>query len=469
MKTKHIVKSLWIDSVMGDLQAMCLQSFLNMGVGVHLYTYNEVQNVPVGVIVCDANLIIEFSSVFRDIKGSYATFSDWFRIKLLHDVGGWWVDCDVLCLRPFDFKQPYVFATEAFESNGKRNICICNAVIKMPKGSILGKKVLEDIDHRISLGNTDKIHWTAIGARVLAKHIIALNLSKYVFIPEVFCPNDPMKYKELTEVEGLSFGSSTYAVHLWNKMWEWNNRLPLSQLNYNSFLGRMKTKIQGEDFVLQSNSQIFSKIYEHNHWGGLKGEFYSEPGSHSPLIAGYVKTVVTYILSNNIKSIVEIGCGDFNVARLVLHSLDNAKHEYSYIGYEVVKDLVDRNNGLFGTSSIKFEFKDACTEQIAHGDLLIVRQVLQHLSNESIMQIVEKFKNFKYILVSEHQADERYGKYIIPNRDKQTSAGIRLNFRSGVYLEHPPFNCKISRPIYSMNVNTGEIISSVNTYLISNP
>ncbi|MGO3241071.1 MAG: capsular polysaccharide synthesis protein [Sphingobacteriaceae bacterium] len=34
-------------------------------------------------------------------RPGYATFSDWFRIKLIHDEGGWWVDSDMLCINPF--------------------------------------------------------------------------------------------------------------------------------------------------------------------------------------------------------------------------------------------------------------------------------------------------------------------------------------------------------------------------------
>ena len=106
------VQSLWIDPIVGDLQILCIKSFLKQGTKFVLFTYGVIENLPEGVLVKDANQILDKTKVFKDCKKSYATFSDWFRIKLLYDIGGWWVDCDVLCIKSFSTKQEYVFATE---------------------------------------------------------------------------------------------------------------------------------------------------------------------------------------------------------------------------------------------------------------------------------------------------------------------------------------------------------------------
>ncbi|PSL21507.1 alpha 1,4-glycosyltransferase [Dyadobacter jiangsuensis] len=240
MVKQLVVQSLWIEPLIGDLQLLCLTSFIQKGVKVHLYTYTNILNLPDGVDVFDANEIVDRSCIFRDVVNSYATFSDWFRIKLLHEKGGWWVDCDVFCVRPFDVDVPYVFATEVFDYYGEKNLRICNAVIKMPKGSRLGELVLLDILERLERDVPEEIPWTEIGAKILDSHIASLGLTAYIVSSEVFCPIDYENYKELSEKDGMVFTEWTYGVHLWNKMWEWNNHVqPLKHSKENSFLGKM--------------------------------------------------------------------------------------------------------------------------------------------------------------------------------------------------------------------------------------
>lgn len=239
MEDSNIVKTLWIDPIIGDLQVLCLESFISRRVKVHLYTYDTITNVPYGVDVFDANTIIGREYIFKDISNSYATFSDWFRIKLLYDTGGWWVDCDVFCLRPFDVDVPYVFATEAFHYYGEKALRICNAVIKMPKKSQLGRFILLDILRRLKEDRPEDIPWTEIGAKILDRHITSLDLTKYIVSNEVFCPNDFENYKDLTEKTCVAFHEDTYGVHLWNKMWEWNNDEPLTSPKQHSFFGKI--------------------------------------------------------------------------------------------------------------------------------------------------------------------------------------------------------------------------------------
>ena len=216
------------------------------------------------------------------------------------------------------------------------------------------------------------------------------------------------------------------------------------------------------------NSTIFNIIYEINAWGGEKGEFYSGSGSYNEQISGYAKTVYEFILENDIRKIIEIGCGDFNVTNKILELLDSVQYDFKYIGYDVVKPLIKRNISNYSSSKINFVCKDSCTGIIKAGDLLIIRQVLQHLSNKSIKQITDKFKNYKYIIVSEHQFADKYEKIIIPNKDKKTDHGTRIDINSSVYLDKEPFNCKINTRIFSISLpeNPYELESVINTYLI---
>ena len=232
-----VIQSLWIDSVIDEMQVACIKSFLSKGHEFHLYKYNDIVNVPTGVIVKDANMIINQSFIFKDKFNSYATFSDWFRIKLVYELGGWWVDCDVLCLKKFDTNWPYVFATEIGIVYDREIEQICNAVFKMPKKSSLGKSILNIIEDRLSQKMPDEIYWTEIGAKIMAPEIFKFKKQKYIVSPEVFCPINYFNYKDVGK-SNLSVPDSTFGIHIWNKMWEWNREDPVSGLKNDSLLGK---------------------------------------------------------------------------------------------------------------------------------------------------------------------------------------------------------------------------------------
>ena len=155
----RIVHGLWIGPL-SRLERLTLCSFLAKGHEFHLWRYEDAPDaLPRGVVVRDANEILTREKVFRKRvadgelrlgEGSYATFADLFRTKLLHELGGIWVDMDVLCLRPFDFEQPYVFRAHRLGA-------VLN-VIKCPPGSKLTGEFL-DRDERTGQRELDVVRF----------------------------------------------------------------------------------------------------------------------------------------------------------------------------------------------------------------------------------------------------------------------------------------------------------------------
>lgn len=224
-----------------------------------------------------------------------------------------------------------------------------------------------------------------------------------------------------------------------------------------------------EEVETQTNSSVFTKIYATHAWGGEreKSQFYSGSGSYNPNLDGYIEVITTFIVSQGIKEIVEIGCGDFNVTSQILGKLRAMDYSFSYVGYDVVEPLILHHQKLYQDKNIKFVCKDASTDSIKDGELLLIRQVLQHLNNRSILQIVKKFKDYKYIIATEHQLPVNGEICITPNLDKKTDGDIRLRSRSGVYLELEPFNCNVISLMYEMPEHyCGIVEASINTFLI---
>ncbi len=127
MANLPVIQALWIGRPLSQLEKLCVRSFLYHGHEFHLYVYDDVQGIPDGATVKDANEILPESAVFRLKKtGELGPFSDWFRYALLAKHGGFWADMDMVCLKPFDFPEEIVFGA----ANGTFRV----STLKFPKG-----------------------------------------------------------------------------------------------------------------------------------------------------------------------------------------------------------------------------------------------------------------------------------------------------------------------------------------------
>ena len=123
------IASLWIGKELSWLEQLCLKSFADAGHHITLYSYAPIENVPEGVHTADAAEILSGTPLLRHARtGSPAIHADMWRLQLLKKTDKIWVDADMYCYRPFDFKSEYVFG---WEKPG----LVCNAVLGLPKDS----------------------------------------------------------------------------------------------------------------------------------------------------------------------------------------------------------------------------------------------------------------------------------------------------------------------------------------------
>ena len=129
----------------------------------------------------------------------------------------------------------------------------------------------------------------------------------------------------------------------------------------------------------------------------------------------------------------------------------------------LLKSLIERNKTKFIEDHLEFYCLDISKEKLPHADCIILRQVLQHLSNENIKYIVRKFKDYKYVILTEHVPIGNF----TPNVDIISGQGIRLKQKSGVNVLKPPFNLKIKeQEIISrivLNENKDQILTTIFT------
>jgi len=118
-----------------------------------------------------------------------------------------------------------------------------------------------------------------------------------------------------------------------------------------------------------------------------------------------------------------------------------------------VPALITHNKSIFKEENLDFRCLDIATAVLPKVDCVILRQVLQHLSNTEIKEVVSKLTDFQYIILTEHLPDGSFE----PNLDIISGQGIRLKKQSGV------FNLKVKeeKVISSVEENKGVIVTTL--------
>jgi SAM-dependent methyltransferase len=182
-------------------------------------------------------------------------------------------------------------------------------------------------------------------------------------------------------------------------------------------------------------SDCFSKIYHTKLWGEADGEaFCSGGGSEAHFAVPYVKQVQTLIAEHKIRTVVDLGCGDFRVGRLLC-----AQGDLQYVGVDVVPDLIAYNQSRFGGPQVEFHCANLIDDELPDGELCLIRQVLQHLSNAEISRVLAKCAKYRVVLVTEELFTQPGSR---PNLDIAHGPDNRASDNSGVFLELPPFSFK---------------------------
>jgi hypothetical protein len=226
MNNLSIIQSLWIGDRLSVMEQLSISSFLKNGHSFHLYVYNELKGVPDGVVLLDADQIMRLLKIFKyKDYDSYAGFSDLFRYKLLLEKGGYWVDTDVVCLKPFRLECDYVLASEKFRKYflARPVLARASCVIKAPVGS----RIMEYCYAESAKRDPRELSWGELGPKLLTTAVKKFNLEGYAAKTEIFCPIDSWQWKRSISGSFITVWKEkkkmathgSLALHLWNEMW----------------------------------------------------------------------------------------------------------------------------------------------------------------------------------------------------------------------------------------------------------
>ena len=201
-----------------------------------------------------------------------------------------------------------------------------------------------------------------------------------------------------------------------------------------SAMKMVRSKIEDSINSKKTEGEIFTDIYKRKKWGSVDDRpFCSGDGTiKEHIISPYVSAINDYIRSLGRGSVVvDLGCGDMFIGRNIAPFCD------TYIGVDVVPDLISWHQARGYGKNIYFESLDISKDELPNGDICLIRQVLQHLSNEKISEILSRLDKYKVIFVTEHHpwGDQN----IVPNVDMVTGSGTRFTYNSGVYIDKAPF------------------------------
>lgn len=228
------------------------------------------------------------------------------------------------------------------------------------------------------------------------------------------------------------------------------------QLRQHYFVRNPQTRYQN-----LPTKEVFTKIYLEGAWGRSidpDQKYFSGSGTHNDEITdAYVLAVEKFLSSIAEKpDVVDLGCGDFTVgSRLRPWCRD-------YIACDIVEPLIAWNKEKYQALNVDFQVLDLSEDELPSADVVFLRQVLQHLSNDHIARALPQLASkYKHMILTEHLPSS--GKFT-PNVDKPAGANVRGGLNSGVILTSPPFNLRVKQDIVLCEVPEGGGVIRTNLY-----
>lgn len=175
-----------------------------------------------------------------------------------------------------------------------------------------------------------------------------------------------------------------------------------------------------------SATEVFSEVYERDLWNGGSG-----PGSAPENSVEYREWLQAFLDApfDGPLHVVDLGCGDWRIGEL----MDWSRVD-SYVGIDVVPEVVLLNSLREDLPpNVSFQCLDALTEPLPDGDVLIVKDVLQHWPNADVARFLDE---------TEHQYTFRVITNDVSSKSHpaKVNSDIALGGWRPVDVEAPPFS-----------------------------
>jgi hypothetical protein len=178
---------------------------------------------------------------------------------------------------------------------------------------------------------------------------------------------------------------------------------------------------------------VFEQIHRDNLWGDAE----SRSGSGSGLAASEKirKGLLDAIDRFGIHTIVDAPCGDY----YWLSTLDLTHRLDSYIGLDIVPEVIARNQQFSAPGKISFAISDLVRRVPPRADLILCRHLLIHLPLADGLRVLHNFKSSgsRYLLITNQ-----------PEIQRNEEISFTGSYRP-VNLHLPPFS--LPQPVWTID------------------
>ena len=185
-------------------------------------------------------------------------------------------------------------------------------------------------------------------------------------------------------------------------------------LNYYYWLRKLSFSKLFQNFFFLSDTYkrkiVFNSIYNSNHWRDYNktkiNESVSGLGSDLANNSSLVNNIKNFISEFKIKKILDLGCGDFNWMKYIVLNNNNIMN---YLGLDIVDKIINLNNLNYKNNEILFKTNDVLLDDLPDSyDLIIIRDLFIHLTNDEILKIINKINNstIKFLAVTSYPTSD---------------------------------------------------------------
>lgn len=176
----------------------------------------------------------------------------------------------------------------------------------------------------------------------------------------------------------------------------------------------------------------FERIYSKGLWArDILGKGTSGAGSTLAATRVYRTYLQDFLAENRIRSVVDAGCGDWEFSQAIDWT------GIDYVGLDIVPSVIAENQRRFGAAKVRFAVADIVRDELPQADLLLVKDVLQHLSNADIARFLAQLPRYRHVLLvndvhpdtlSAEPADTPTGRYrpLDPTRPPYSLPGAKM-------------------------------------------
>ena len=196
----------------------------------------------------------------------------------------------------------------------------------------------------------------------------------------------------ITPQSGPCFAAAGWRVPMWvhrsrEAFWDWT-------LNFDMY------KVE-RWWERRKDYSVFDRLYRSGGWSGMG----SGPGSAADSNQEYLwilHKILRYTPS--IKTVLDIGCGDWQ------HMQHADLEGKEYLGVDVSSYVIESNQRRFTRPGVSFRELNPILEDIPQVDLVIIKDVLQHLPNADTAIILKKIRErSRFALITNDYTDVNRG------------------------------------------------------------